>query len=567
LELCQELTESDHCRETLDHLICGNINVSRVGTEYRYHNLFLEYLREKLNQSSLDIKALNKITASYYLRQGNFLSAKNYAMKSGDPSLISLALRSFYELKTFSLDEYVEFHTQYKLYDLPDAVCEKMPLLYPARIFFLFANGNICETGRLFDKLYQNLPVISREFPDSLENIRSMLVLDCRYKLSELSSLAAGFPSETLDHTNLQAPTFSFQLPFYHRSARDYYQLTDPEIADYVRMFSVNILKQNLSLMFDGVQAGLLMEKNHLSEALEIMLTLKKSINPSMSPEFIFSAYLMTAQLYLFMNQRDKCDETLTNVKKYITASSCQYLLKNLSAFETSIALLDGNKNVAKKWLENYYINDDSFTQFYKLYRNFITVRAYIVLSQTDKAYSALSKLKALSASYDRPVDEAEAEVLLSVTDWISGNKKEARIRLLEVLSAMQPFGFIRVIANEGKAVLPILSAVIKKMEKDSGTSEELLQFTMDVYFTACEQSKKFKGLTHNAEPMAVKLSPKQKMVLELLAQGRKNAEIIKITGLSLNTVRTHTRVIYQKLEVNNATDAVVKARQLGILK
>jgi len=566
LELCQDLTGNDHCKETLDHLIRGNINISRVGTEYRYHNLFLEFLREKLNQSSLDIKALNKITASYYMKHGDILKAKNFAMKSGDASLISLALRSFYELKTFSLDEYIEFHTQYKLYDLPDAVCEKMPLLYPARIFFFYVNGNICETGRLFDKLYHYLPVISSAFPDSLENIRSMLVLDCRYPLSDLSSLAAGFPPDTVSHTNLQAPTFSFQLPFCHRSARDYYQLTDQKIAHYVRMFSVNILKQNLSLMFDGVQAGLLMERNRLSEALETVLPLKKSTDSSMSPEFVFSVYVMTAQLYLLMNQREKCDETLEDIKKYITTSSCQYLLKNLSAFEAGIALLDGNIKAARKWLENYYVNDDSFTQFYKLYRNFVTARAYIVLFQTDKAYSALSKLKALAASYDRPLDKAEADVLLSITDWICGNKKEAQFRLLQVLSAMQPFGFIRIIANEGKAVLPILSAVIKKMERGSGTSEALLGFTREVYFTAHEQSRIFKGLTHHAEPMAVKLSPRQKRVLELLAQGHKNAEIIEITGLSLNTIRTHTRVIYQKLEVNNATDAVVKARQLGIL-
>lgn len=566
LELCRDLAGREGCEETLDYLIRGNINISRVGTEYRYHNLFLEFLREKLNQSSLDIRGLNKITASYYLRHGDILKAKNFAMRSGDAGLISRVLRSFYELKIFSLDEYVEFHTQYKLYDLPDAVCEKMPLLYPARIFFFYVNGNIRETGRLFDKLYQYLPVISGRFPDSLENIRSMLVLDCRYPLSGLPSLAAGFPPDTMSHAQLQAPTFSFQLPFCHRSARDYYQLTDRKIADYVRMFSVNILKQNLNLMFDGVQAGLLMEKNRLSEALAELLALKKSIEPGMSPEFVFSVYVMTAQLYLLMNQRDKCDETLESVEKYITASSCQYLLKNLSAFETGIDLLDGNKAAARKWLENYYVNDDSFTQFYKLYRNFITVRAYIVLSKTDRAYSALEKLKALSVSYDRPLDEAEAEVLLSVADWITGNKKDAQTRLLQVLSSLQPFGFTRVIANEGKAVLPILSAVIRKMEKSRGTEEVLLRFTKEVYFTAREQARIFKGLTYHAEPVMVKLSPRQKQVLDLLSRGHKNAEIIEITGLSLNTIRTHTRVIYQKLEVNNATDAIVKARQLGLL-
>lgn len=156
--------------------------------------------------------------------------------------------------------------------------------------------------------------------------------------------------------------------------------------------------------------------------------------------------------------------------------------------------------------------------------------------------------------------------MLLSVADWITGNKKDAQTRLLQVLSSLQPFGFTRVIANEGKAVLPILSAVIRKMEKSRGTEEVLLRFTKEVYFTAREQARIFKGLTYHAELVMVKLSPRQKQVLDLLSRGHKNAEIIEITGLSLNTIRTHTRVIYQKLEVNNATDAIVKARQLGLL-
>jgi LuxR family maltose regulon positive regulatory protein len=54
---------------------------------------------------------------------------------------------------------------------------------------------------------------------------------------------------------------------------------------------------------------------------------------------------------------------------------------------------------------------------------------------------------------------------------------------------------------------------------------------------------------------------------LELLAQGYKNAEIVAITGLSLNTIRTHTKIVYQKLEVNNAMDAIVRAKQLGMIE
>jgi LuxR family maltose regulon positive regulatory protein len=54
--------------------------------------------------------------------------------------------------------------------------------------------------------------------------------------------------------------------------------------------------------------------------------------------------------------------------------------------------------------------------------------------------------------------------------------------------------------------------------------------------------------------------------VLELLAKGYRNAEIVEITNLSINTVRYHTKIVYQKLDVNNAKDAVLRARDLGLI-
>mgnify|MGYP001008071496 FL=1 len=54
--------------------------------------------------------------------------------------------------------------------------------------------------------------------------------------------------------------------------------------------------------------------------------------------------------------------------------------------------------------------------------------------------------------------------------------------------------------------------------------------------------------------------------MLELLAKGYKNAEIVEMTVLSINTIRSHTKIAYQKLEVNNAMDAILRARELELI-
>jgi DNA-binding NarL/FixJ family response regulator len=55
------------------------------------------------------------------------------------------------------------------------------------------------------------------------------------------------------------------------------------------------------------------------------------------------------------------------------------------------------------------------------------------------------------------------------------------------------------------------------------------------------------------------KLSPKENDILKLLAGGCQYKEIADRLEISMDTVRTHIRRIYQKLHVHSRTDAVVK--------
>lgn len=65
----------------------------------------------------------------------------------------------------------------------------------------------------------------------------------------------------------------------------------------------------------------------------------------------------------------------------------------------------------------------------------------------------------------------------------------------------------------------------------------------------------------------AVHLSPAQKVVLSKLFQGLSYEQIALELGNSINTVRTHVRVIYERLEVNSKADAIRAGLRLGILE
>lgn len=61
-------------------------------------------------------------------------------------------------------------------------------------------------------------------------------------------------------------------------------------------------------------------------------------------------------------------------------------------------------------------------------------------------------------------------------------------------------------------------------------------------------------------------ISPRECEVLEKLAQGRANKLIARDLDISPNTVKTHLARLFEKLEANNRTEAIAKARELGLL-
>jgi LuxR family maltose regulon positive regulatory protein len=54
--------------------------------------------------------------------------------------------------------------------------------------------------------------------------------------------------------------------------------------------------------------------------------------------------------------------------------------------------------------------------------------------------------------------------------------------------------------------------------------------------------------------------------VLRYLPTNLSTPEIARELSLSINTVRTHTRHVFAKLGVHRRTDAVTRARALGLL-
>ena len=63
-----------------------------------------------------------------------------------------------------------------------------------------------------------------------------------------------------------------------------------------------------------------------------------------------------------------------------------------------------------------------------------------------------------------------------------------------------------------------------------------------------------------------LKISGRELEVLELLAAGQSNKEIARRLAVSPNTVKTHVTKLLEKLQARRRTEAIQKARELGVI-
>lgn len=127
----------------------------------------------------------------------------------------------------------------------------------------------------------------------------------------------------------------------------------------------------------------------------------------------------------------------------------------------------------------------------------------------------------------------------------------------------------MRIVADEGASVEPVLKRLLKQASAPEYDGPLKRSYVHELLLAAHATAQRHSGVTANIVPKKkpVKLSQQQALVLELLAQGRCNADIVAEMGLSLSTVKSHTAAAYRKLSVHTAMDAVLKARELGLLE
>jgi len=154
-----------------------------------------------------------------------------------------------------------------------------------------------------------------------------------------------------------------------------------------------------------------------------------------------------------------------------------------------------------------------------------------------------------------------EIRILQALTFQAGGEIPRALAALEQALALAEPEGFVRIFADGGPPMARLLYEALSRGIAPGYTRRLLAAFPV----TESEQAAPSDALSPNAS-LIEPLSERELEVLALLAEGLTNREIASRLYLALNTVKAHASNIYGKLDVHNRTQAVAKARTLGLL-
>ena len=134
-------------------------------------------------------------------------------------------------------------------------------------------------------------------------------------------------------------------------------------------------------------------------------------------------------------------------------------------------------------------------------------------------------------------------------------------IKLEKAITLAEPGCFMRVFVDEGQPMAHLLYEALSR-----GIAPDYVRRLLAAFPEAEPKKVDSSQMPAPESELFEPLSEREIEVLQLIAEGLTNPEIAARLYLSLNTVKVHTRNIYGKLDAHNRTQAVARARALGIL-
>jgi LuxR family maltose regulon positive regulatory protein len=625
--LCDAVTGQKGGQKMLQRLERANLFIVPLDNRrrwYRYHHLFADLLRQRLEESTFpqEIKTLHRRASQWYEENDFFVEAVEHALAAKDYEnaihLIELSLQEMFRHSQLNILLGWWAQLPHELVILHPALCISSSWAWVAIGHPEEAERCLQITEQALDAKMEELFVDGGRGQISSPEIQSGLV-DVAVIRAQLA-IGQGEIAEALRLTGLVLPYLEDDdQPFLYNPPTDLRNLVffimgmahkfrgelkeagkalqdAAELAyerrnvhlvstAYGHLATVQALQGQLrqaestcrrglqlvqeiarqrSPISSLCQAGLgilLYEQNDLEAAQYHLQEAIAVARPWGHWEGFLPGYTGLAQLRAAQGEWDEAFAALDELAALI--QNYPHLMPAVESFRAMLWVAQGDVAAANRWAQSAGLDADSEIDALREAEFITLVRILIAQGAFDEAVKLFARLLETAETGERWGRVIQLLVLKAVANDGMSQSDEAFAALSRALALAKPEGYVRTFVDVGPPMAQLLYRAV-----ESGVAPDyagrLLAAFPQAESTAPAQTKI--PTPDRLPPIVKPLSDREIEVLQLIAAGHSNKEIAQTLYLSQGTVKVHAHNIYSKLGVNGRTQAVAKARELGIL-
>jgi len=605
-ELCDAVVGRENSQAVLEVLERRNLFVVGLDDErrwYRYHHLFADLLRFRLQQENVKvIQDMHKRASTWYAENGLLADAVHHALAANDLDQI---LQLSEDLTVYRLDE-VELKDLLGWLDrMPKTELELYPQLLVTQAWANFNLGKYELAEKILDRVdwmtngEEQKSERAKLIQGHAAAIRCYLAElreDPRLAMQQAEEALMLLPEEEVQLRAFVAIRkanclvwFGYlekAISVYREAGEACQRVGEGQLAinalsemaatqmlyGRLRQAVENIMKtcqyaENLAVR-DGRKlptmgilyrhmATIQRERNELAEAEHYAEEAIRVCEQWGEKESTLVAKMTFARVLFAQGKIEHVEENFEDIQRIAGEISPVYV-DQFRSWIVLYRLLMGKLEQAKEWIGETGLSFSGCVE-YEQHQNYYIYARYLLA--TGKYLQALEMVVAILSgvrSTEAGMYVIRYRTLQAILMNHLGRVDEAMSVMADALGAAREEGYVRSILDEGEQVNELLRMAISRGIEVVYAGELLGQLESETRLS----SQPLPGATYLVEP----LSEREMEVLRLLLTDLKVPEIAKELVIGASTVRSHIKSIYAKLNAHSRYEAVEKAKELRLV-
>jgi LuxR family maltose regulon positive regulatory protein len=238
-----------------------------------------------------------------------------------------------------------------------------------------------------------------------------------------------------------------------------------------------------------------------------------------------------------------------------------------IAALKARVWVAQGRLKEALDWARKQGLSPEDDLSYLHEFEHITLARVLLATNNRNRTDSLIHETTGLLERLLKAAQEGgrignviEILILQALAHHAQGDLSAALLPLGQALSLAEPQGYIRIFVDEGSPMLQLLREAAARKIMPDYTSKLLAAFEVQ------EQATSPIPTSPASQPLIEPLSQRELEVLRLFKTELSGPEIANQLVIALSTVRTHTKSIYNKLNVKDRRAAVKRAIELNLI-